>query len=420
MALQPVRGTHDILPDQNDQFRHIVDTARLSVGLFGFREISTPIFESTEVFHRSIGEATDIVSKEMYTFTDRGGDSVTLRPEGTAGVARAFVSEGLAQLLPLKFFYQGPMFRYERPQKGRLRQFHQIGIELLGVTTSQADVECIAAAHIVLKRLGLVNQTKLYLNSLADTDSRKAYREALVKYLKQFASKLSADSQKRLEVNPLRILDSKDSGDGELLKNAPLLQEHFNEPSKVFFQEVKSRLNDLAIEFVEDPQLVRGLDYYTHTVFEFKSSDLGAQDTVLAGGRYDGLISLMGGPQTPGVGWAAGIERLDLLTKQELLKNKPVSLVPFGDKAEVFCIKLAYDLRLEGFAVDMAYGGNLSKRMKKADSAGAVAAVIVGDDEIAKGVVMLKDLKAGSQGAVTIGDLKPKLRELGVTQITGN
>lgn len=405
MNLQPVRGTHDLLPEDCERHQRLIEKSRRICLRFGFKEISTPIFEFTSVFDRTLGESSDIVNKEMYTFSDRGGDSITLRPEGTAGIARAFISQGLAQHIPLKLFYHGPMFRYERPQKGRTRQFHQIGVELLGVPSPQADIECIALAWSILSDLNLSSTLQLHLNSIGNTASRQAYREALVKYLKPFEADLSEDSKNRLKTNPMRILDSKSEQDRELIKNAPVFNEFLDSESQTFYTEVRQGLKDLSIPFKEDSLLVRGLDYYSHTVFEYKSTQLGAQDTLLAGGRYDGLVELMGGPSTPGVGWAAGIERLVLLAQLEPEKLRPVAIIPLGEEAEREARRLAHHLRSQGFLVDMAYGGNLSKRMKKANSAGAAAALILGSDELKRGIAMLKILDSGVQTEVKISDL---------------
>ena len=293
--LQPVRGTHDILPDDYDRFRHVVDTARRAAFLFGYREMATPIFEFTDVFARSMGETSDVVSKEMYSFTDKGGEGLTLRPEYTAGICRAFISNGLLQHVPFKTFAWGPMFRFERPQKGRQRQFHQIDVEVLGAPEPQADVEVIALAAEILRRLGILDKCVLELNTLGDPESRVGYRDALVKYFGGHLDKLSEDSRKRLEKNPLRILDSKDEGDRALVANAPLIQEYLTPAASDFFKAVQDGLTANSVPFTVSPRLVRGLDYYTHTAFEFTTTMLGAQGTVLAGGRYDGLVEQLGG-----------------------------------------------------------------------------------------------------------------------------
>src|SRR5213082_1854738 len=356
--LQPARGTQDLLPETARRHRRVSETAREMAALYGFAEIATPIFEFTEVFARPIGEHTDIVAKEMYTFIDRGAEEITLRPENTAGVVRAVLSNGLTQSTPLKFFYSGPMFRYERPQKGRFRQFHQIGVELIGVAQPQADIEVIALGQRILKALGIADRVVLELNTLGDPESRAAYRKALVGYFSARISELSEDSRRRLERNPLRILDSKDPGDQRLTAEAPDFAEYLNEASRAFFARVRDGLDMLGIAYRRNPRLVRGLDYYTHTAFEFVSSELGAQGTVIGGGRYDGLVELMGGPAMPGVGWAAGIERLAMLIAEPPPPPRPVALVPLGEAAERAALKLGEALRDAGLVVELTYGGN--------------------------------------------------------------
>jgi histidyl-tRNA synthetase len=411
--LQSVRGTHDLLPEESRWHRFVEERALAVTSLYGFGEIITPIFEFTEVFARTLGDTSDIVTKEMYTFTDKGGDSLTLRPEGTAGVCRAFISGGLAQHLPLKLFYRGPMFRHERPQKGRLRQFHQVGVELLGVEKPEADVEVIAMARHLLDDLGIGQHTTLELNTLGDVESRETYRQALVAYLSQHLDGLSPDSKMRLDKNPLRILDSKDEGDRKIVANAPLLSQHLNEASRVFFAKVQEGLTALGVPFTINERLVRGLDYYGHTAFEFTTTALGSQGTVLAGGRYDTLISTMGGPSTPGIGWAAGVERLSMLAQELGLQApeapRPVALVPMGAEAEAVLLKLSGELRRAGVAVEMGYSGNLGKRLKRADKVRARFAVILGGDELAKGEATLRDLDSGEQEAVALGALSSRL-----------
>jgi histidyl-tRNA synthetase len=408
-SLQPVRGTHDLYAEDGRRHRHVVETARAVAGTYGYDEISTPIFEFSEVFKRTLGDVSDIVTKEMYSFVDRGGEALTLRPEGTAGVCRALVSNGLLQNLPLKFFYHGPMFRYERPQKGRQRQFHQIGIELLGVAQPQADVEVIALGARILDRLGIRGRITLELNTLGDTESRQAYRKALVSYLSQFRDRLSDDSRMRLDRNPLRILDSKDEGDRRIVADAPLFSDHLNEASRAFFATVTVDLDRLGIEYKLNPHLVRGLDYYCHTAFEFTTDALGAQGTVMAGGRYDGLMEMMGGPATPGVGWAAGIERLAMLAEAPAAQRRAIAVIPAGDTAHGPALQLAERLRGAGFTVDLGYSGNLGKRMKRANKIGAAAAVILGEDGLARNGVTLRDLDSGKQEAVPLAGLEERL-----------
>jgi len=399
-SIRPVRGTHDLYGETIRRHRHVIDTGRETARLYGYDEIATPIFEFTEVFKRSLGDTSDVVTKEMYTFEDRGGDSLTLRPENTASVARAVISNGMLQALPLKLFYAGPMFRYERPQKGRLRQFHQIGVELIGAPEPQADVEVIAVGAQILERLGIADQVTLELNTLGDPDSRTAYRERLVRYLEGYHDRLSEDSRLRLERNPMRILDSKDEADRAIVRDAPRLEESLNRASRDFFAAVKQGLEELGIAYTLNDRLVRGLDYYTHTAFEFTTTALGAQGAVIAGGRYDGLVEEIGGPSTPGVGWAAGVERLALLATNAPHEPRPVAIVPIGEAAEAEARQLAHELRHAGIAVELAFRGKPGQRMKRADRANARFAVSMGDAELATGTVKLRDLDSGEETTV--------------------
>jgi histidyl-tRNA synthetase len=408
-TLQPVRGTQDLLPADQSRHRHVRETARAIAGRYGYQEIATPIFEFTEVFSRPIGETTDIVVKEMYTFRDRSGDEITLRPEYTAGIIRAIISNGLTQSLPLKFFASGPMFRHERPQKGRFRQFHQIDVELIGVPQPQADVEVIEIGAEILRALGILERTELELNTLGDTTSRRVYRDALVDYFRRYAAELSEDSQRRLEVNPLRILDSKDENDRRISASAPSFDQYLNDESRKFFSQVRAGLDHLGIAYRLSPRLVRGLDYYCHTAFEFVTEHLGAQGTVLGGGRYDGLMALMGGPDTPGVGWAAGIERLALLIAELPGAPRAVAVVPIGEKGEAAAPGIARDLRRAGFQVDLGYAGNVGRRMKRANKIHARVAVLVGEDELARKAVTLRDLDGGHQDEVPLAELVERL-----------
>lgn len=408
-SLQPVRGTQDLLPEVQRRHRVISDTARRIAELYLFQEIATPIFEFTEVFSRPIGETSDIVAKEMYTFRDRSGDEITLRPENTAGVVRAIISNGLTQNIPLKYFYNGPMFRHERPQKGRFRQFHQIGIELIGVPGPQADIEVIELGAEILDRLGILKFTRLELNTLGDAASRRAYRGALIEYFSRHEAELSEDSRRRLQANPLRILDSKDESDCRISADAPGFDRYLTDESRAFFAELRSGLDRLGIAYALNPRLVRGLDYYCHTAFEFVTTQLGAQGTVMGGGRYDGLMTLMGGPETPGVGWAAGIERLAMLIEEPPRPPRPVALVPVGEMGEALAAELARSLRRAGFTVDLGYSGNLGKRMKRANKIGARAAILLGDDEIARNVATLRDLDSGEQAEIPLAQLNERL-----------
>ena len=400
--LQPARGTHDLIGDDMRRHRHVADTARRIAATYGFDEWITPIFEDTRVFSRTLGETSDVVMKEMYTFDDRGGESITLRPEGTAGVCRALVTNGLTQSLPQKAFYAGPMFRYERPQKGRYRQFHQIGVELIGPSEPLADAEAIACGWDILKALGVAADTMLEINTLGDKDSHAAYRDALVTYFSAHRANLSPDSLSRLERNPMRILDSKDAGDRAMVAGAPTIMAHLTDAAAAFYAAVKQHLATFGVPFRENPRIVRGLDYYGHTAFEFVTSKLGAQGTVMAGGRYDGLVEEMGGPRTPAVGWAAGIERLGMLMDAAPATPAPVVVVPIGDAAEATGLRVLQALRAAGLRADMAYRGNLRRRMERANKIGARATVILGDDDIARGVAQVKDLTTGAQQEVAL------------------
>ena len=410
-SLQPVRGTHDLLPDEARRARHVTETGRVIAERYGYDEAATPIFEFNEVFARTLGETSDIVTKEMYTFTDKGGDLITLRPEGTAGIARALISGGLSQHLPLKFFYAGPMFRYERPQKGRLRQFHQIGVELLGVAEPAGDIEVIALGAAILDALGVQGNTTLELNTLGNTESRSAYRDTLVEYFSDHRTDLSADSLERLERNPLRILDSKNEGDRKIVDGAPEFDDSLDVESQAFFAEVCAGLDALGIRWTRNSRLVRGLDYYCHTAFEFTTDALGAQGTVLAGGRYDGLVGQMGGPATPGVGWASGIERLSMLIGDGPAKPRAIAVIPLGDAAEAVALKLTDKLRRAGLPIDLGFRGKMKQRMKRANTINARAAVILGDDELAQSSATVRDLDSGEQELVPLADLKRRLEQ---------
>lgn len=402
---QPVRGTHDLLPDDFGAQGAVIDVARRVARAYGYREMATPIFEFTEIFSRSMGETSDVVSKEMYTFQDRGGDSITLRPEYTAAICRSFVSNGLQQSVPFKAFAAGPMFRYERPQKGRQRQFHQIDLEIIGAPEPGADIEVIAAGAEILNQLDVLHKTVLHINTLGDPESRDGYRKALVEYFNDFRDRLSEDSLNRLGRNPLRILDSKDEGDREIVADAPLFQDYLNQHSQDFFAEVLTGLDLLGIGYEVDSRLVRGLDYYTHTAFEFVTDALGAQGAVIAGGRYDGLIEQIGGPSTPGIGWAGGIERLAMLSGVTGQTQRPIVIVPVGEQAETEALKWAHWLRAKGVIVELGFKGNMGKRMKRADRIGASAALIFGDEELARDVMTLKDFSTGEQREVPVGEV---------------
>ena len=410
--LRPVRGTHDLLPDEARGQRHVVDTAREWAARYGFDEIATPIFEFSEVFQRTLGETSDVVTKEMYTFTDRGARGSPCGRSTRPALCVPLYPGGLTAQRPLKLFASGPMFRYERPQKGRLRQFHQIDVESLGSVEPAADVEAIALAADVLDALGVRDSTVLELNTLGDQESRAVYRERLVAFLRGREGDLSHDSQARLDRNPLRVLDSKDAGDREVVRDAPRIADSLSADVTAFFAEVRSGLQRLGIAFDVNHRLVRGLDYYTHTAFEFTTAALGAQGAVIAGGRYDGLVEAMGGPPTPGIGWAGGVERLAMLAAGPPPPPRLIALVPMGAPADARAPSLAGELRRAGFRVDCGFSGNLKKRMQRADKTGARAAVLIGEDELARDVATVRDLDSGVQSEVALPDLPNALARL--------
>jgi histidyl-tRNA synthetase len=403
-SLQPVRGTHDLLPEAARVQRHVVHTLQTVAENYGYQEIATPLFEFTEVFARTLGETSDVVSKEMYSFSDRGGESLTLRPEGTAGVARAVISNKLYDFLPLKYWYTGAMFRYERPQKGRQRQFHQVGVEFLGVSTPLADAETIALGWHFLEQLQLEGNLRLEINSLGDEASRTAYRTALVAYLERYKTSLSADSQERLVRNPLRILDSKDAVDQEIITGAPSLKDSMSDEATAYFAAVQEYLSLINIPVVVNPRLVRGLDYYSHTAFEIISDGLGAQATVLAGGRYDGLIEMMGGKPTAGIGWAAGIERLALLLPPLHPLPRPVAVIAMADAQEQYAFTVVQDLRGQGIMAELITSGNVAKKFKKANKINALYAVLLGEEEQATGRLTVKNLDSGTQQNLSMAE----------------
>jgi histidyl-tRNA synthetase len=376
--LQPVRGTKDLYGEDIKLFNHIIQTAKFAALTYGFGEIATPIFEFSEVFERNLGEASDIISKEVYKFPDRGDNFLTLRPEFTAGVVRAFISNGeLQQILPQKFFSCGPLFRYERPQKGRQRQFHQINFELIGADSFFSDVEVILLASRILKDLGVLTKTELQINSLGCEASRANYQKALIAYFTEFKDSLSEDSKIRLEKNPLRILDSKDPKDQELVANAPVINEFYEAAAKENLENILKTLNNFGIKYKFNPRLVRGLDYYTSTVFEFVSCDLGAQDTVLAGGRYDKLIAKMGGPEVPAIGFAAGVERLMLMSEFTSKAIRPVSVIYVSENEQEYALRMVSDFRSAGIVAEICYGANFKKQMKRASQANSKFVIVV-------------------------------------------
>jgi histidyl-tRNA synthetase len=392
---QAIRGTQDIFGAEAEAFAHVVATFEHVRKLYRFRRAEMPVFEKTAVFSRSLGETTDVVSKEMYSFEDRGGDSLTLRPEFTAGIARAYLTNGWQQHAPLKLATHGPLFRYERPQKGRYRQFHQIDAEIIGAGEPQADVELLAMADQLLKELGVSEGVTLMLNTLGDGHSREAWRAALVEYFQAHQDALSEDSQQRLEKNPLRILDSKDPRDKAFLSDAPKIDDYLSGEAQDFFGKVTSGLDAAGVEWTRAPALVRGLDYYRHTAFEFVTDRLGAQGTVLGGGRYDGLIETLGGAHTPAVGWAAGIERLAMLVGERPADQLQIALVVEAEGLDALATTMATNLRNSGRSVHVIATGSMRKRYEKATKFEPNSVLVISD----------QDLPPGSFARLTFKDL---------------
>jgi histidyl-tRNA synthetase len=414
MGYQRPKGTQDLLPEALEKWRYIEDTARSVCRRFHYREIRTPIFEQTELFERSVGETTDVVEKEMYTFLDKGGRSMTLRPEGTAGVVRAYVENKLyAEPDVAKLYYIGPMFRYEQPQAGRFRQFHQFGIEAIGSADPALDAEVIAMGYLFYRELGL-DGVRVVLNSVGNAASRADFRERLVGFLAPLAPELCRDCRSRLERNPLRVLDCKI--DRDKFANAPSILDSLDEECADHFEKVQRHLKAMGIPFEIDHTLVRGLDYYTHTAFEYKCAGIGAIDTIGGGGRYNGLVAQVGGSDQPGIGFGIGLERLVMvLEKQnvELPEAPPldVYLVAMGERADEAAVKLLYELRAAGLAAEKNYlGRNIKGQLKSADRAGARHAAIIGDEELDRGAVTLKRLATGEQETVDIRELAAKLK----------
>ncbi len=400
--VQPVRGTQSLLGEDADRLAAVVAAFDRVRRLYGFKRVEVPTIEHTAVFARTIGETTDVVSKEMYSFEDRGGESITLRPEFTAGICRAYLSEGWQQYAPLKVTTHGSAFRYERPQKGRFREFHQLDAEIIGAAEPQADVELLSFGYQLLQELGIAEGITLELNTLGDPETREAWRASLVDYFQTHRGDLSEDSVARLDRNPLRILDSKDAKDKAICAGAPNVDEYLTAEASAFFAAVTAGLDAAGVPWKRNSRLVRGLDYYRHTAFEFVTDRLGAQGTVIAGGRYDGLIEALGGPHTPAVGWAAGVERLAMMIDAPEPLRPAVVVVPLGGRAELQGQRIVAGLRREGVAADMSYRGNMKKRLGRANDAGAAYALIIGDDELDRGEAQLKDLGTGEQRAVSL------------------
>ena len=422
---QAIRGTQDIFGPDAEAFAHVVETFERVRKLYRFRRVEMPVFEKTEVFSRSIGETTDVVSKEMYSFEDRGGESLTLRPEFTAGICRAFLTNGWQQHAPLKVATHGPLFRYERPQKGRYRQFHQLDAEVIGAGEPQADVELLCMADQLLKELGIADGVTLLLNTLGDGESREAWRAALVDYFAAVKSELSEDSQERLEKNPLRILDSKDPRDKAFLADAPKIDDFLSAEAQDFFGKVTSGLDAAGVAWTRAPSLVRGLDYYRHTAFEFVTDRLGAQGTVLGGGRYDGLMESLGGPSTPAVGWAAGIERLAMLVGEVSPYDKYIAVVADGVEAKADAQAVAAHLRSAKYHIFTSFKNSAKKQVEDAKRQGVSAMLFVRnsddpDERLKLSNSMLSDAEADKQLLEMAGNLPSKYWRDGWASVSGD
>lgn len=411
--MRSVVGMKDNYGASAKVLRYLEDSLLNLSARYGFSEIKTPIVEYSDVFNRSLGEDSDVVSKEMFNFSDKNGDSLTLRPENTAGIMRAIFTEGLLQKLPLKLFYSGPMFRYETPQKGRYRQFTQIGVEVLGIDNPQVDVEVIALAWAYICQLGLMEDCSLEINSLGDVDSRQKYKAALTVFLQDKQTQLSVDSQKRFSTNILRILDSKDENDQLLLKDAPKLSDFLSEISSIRFKVVLDLLSALNIPYRVNDKLVRGLDYYSETVFEITTNKIGAQSTILAGGRYNDLAKQIGGVEFSGIGFAAGAERLALLVEESTFIDKQVdvAMIYFNDYLSTqYGMKTTQKLRDSGYLVEIPYNESLNKKMKKANSMKARCAIIIGENEAKAQVLSVKWLDSGIQESLSFDEVLIKLK----------
>jgi histidyl-tRNA synthetase len=414
--IQAVRGVHDILPSQAPVWQRIEESARRVFEAYGFREIRLPLFERTELFARGIGEVTDIVQKEMYTFEDRTGDSLTLRPEATASLLRAYIEHGLfVQPKPVRLYTMGPMFRHERPQAGRYRQFHQLNVEALGDPHPGVDAEVIAALMELFRTLGLASRLTLQVNSIGDPACRPAYRERLAEYLRWHRAELCEDCRERTERNPLRVLDCKQPGCGPVLDGAPSILDSLCEPCREHFARTREYLQALGIEHELNPRLVRGFDYYVRTTFELTTTELGAQNAVAGGGRYDGLIELLDGPPDPGIGFAVGVERVALLLAGTAVDRQPVALlIPLGDQAFRRLLRVAQTARAEGLGVDLGYGSRkLRAELERANRQRVPYVVIVGDSELASGRAVIREMKSGDQRQVPLEALPDELRAIG-------
>lgn len=417
MAIKAPKGTKDLMPKDSYKVQYIEREFYELCRRYGFGEVRTPMFESTELFSRGVGETTDIVQKEMYTFEDLGHRSITLKPEGTSPAVRAFIeSHDYAEMQPTKYYYDTPCFRYERPQAGRLREFHQFGVENFGTPDMMADAEVIALASDFIRKVG-IEDVELHINSVGCRECRPVYRKALQDYLRPYYEDLSDTSKERFEANPMRIIDSKDPHDQEIATDAPYMLDYLCGDCKAAFESLKANLDAMGISYTVDPRIVRGLDYYTKTAFEFVTTKIGAQGTICGGGRYDHLVEEIGGPSIPGVGFGLGKERLLLLMGQnDIIFDNPnvpdISISFIGDKARLYALGLAHNLRVNGIAVAIdTLNRNLKGQMKYANKLAARYSVVIGDDEIERGVVTLKDMKSGEQKEINASDLTKEIEK---------
>ena len=405
MKIQPIRGTHDLYGENLLRYRAIQEIINDYANIYDFAEVITPIFESSDLFKKPLGEHSDVVLKEMYTFKDRNETMLTLRPEHTTPMLRAAISNNFLEKLPVKLYGMGPVFRRERPQKGRYRQFNQMNFEILGTDNIMADVDLIILADKILKHTLPNNKVNLYINSLGDKNTLILFKKELSNFFKKRSKDLSEDSQKKILSNPLRILDSKSSIDQEINKNSPKISDFFSKDENNKFLKIQNLLKESSIEFIINPNLVRGLDYYCHTVFEFKSNDLGSQDTLIGGGRYDGLVKLLGGPDVPGVGWAGGIERLILLMQNNHKKNNKIYFILIDKKFQSYALKVLNELRKNNIEVVFDYKYNLKKSLSKANNLNVEYVIIIGEDEVKDKTVTLKNLKQNSQNSIAFNEL---------------
>lgn len=407
--LHPVRGMKDLFNEDYNAHEYIISTAKSVAELYGFEGASVPILEHTGVFARTLGEASDVVSKEMYSFLDKSNDSLTMRPEFTAGIMRAFISGGMHHQLPMKLFSNGPLFRYDRPQAGRLRQFHQLNYEFLGADGVYSDAEMLMLAQHTFEALGIAGDFTLELNSLGCKESRTRYQEMLFDYFTQYSNELSEDSKRRLLKNPMRILDSKDNGDKKIVATAPSIESSYSAEAHKYFNDLQNLLSIMNVHYKLNPKLVRGLDYYCHTAFEFTTDKLGAQSAIGGGGRYDGLSKIMGGPEMPSIGFALGIERIALMKRFTTIATRPIFIIPIGDENLEHAATIAANLRTQNIPTMLEHKGKIARRMQNADKARARYVVFIGSDEVASGNYKVKDMDNGQESFMSleaIGHLK--------------